>query len=44
MFLSNKYMADPKAYRLEITRSEICCHLHETGTRISRLGPATATK
>ena len=46
-------MADPKAYRLEIswTWSEICCDLHETGTNldwydniISCLGPATKTK
>ena len=33
--LSNKYIADPKAYRLEISaRSEICCHLHAEFSRV----------
>ena len=43
--LTDKYMADPKAYRLEISGpAEICRHLHKNGTRVSRLGPATETK
>ena len=44
MFCLKIIRADRKALRLEISRSEICCHLHETGTRISRLGPASETK
>ena len=49
--LSNKYIADPKAYRLEISgpglRFVVICMRTvrtQTGTRISRLGPATETK
>ena len=51
VFLSNKYIADPKSYRLEI--SGPCLRFvviymrtvrTQTGTRISRLGPVTETK
>ena len=48
---SNKYMADRKAYRLEISGPGLRFLLiymslvrTQTGMRISRLGPATDTK
>ena len=49
--LSYKYMADPKAYRLETFqpgRRFVVVYMRtvrtQTGKRISRLGPATETK
>ena len=49
--LSNKYIADPKAYRLEISGPGlrfVVVYMRTvrtlTGMRISRLGPATETK
>ena len=49
-FLSNKYIADPKAYRLEISGPglrfvviNVRTVRTQTGTRISLLGPATET-
>ena len=49
--LSNKYVTDPKAYRLEISGPGlrfVVIYMRtvrtQTGTRISHLGPATETK
>ena len=49
--LSNKYMADPKAYKLEISAHGlrfVVIYMRlvqpQTGVRISRLSPATKTK